>query len=374
VKKLATMLVAAVLCTGCVGSLLESGNEAPEVYRLAGASLQDRGEPLPLALAVAPPRASASLDTDRIAVVQPDSRFDYFSGVRWAEPAPQMLQQLLVRALAADGRFATVVAAPSRVPADLALDVELRSFEAVYAGGAGVPVVGVVDIVPPPQAEAMAKDLVARGYRVIKVKIGLDAQQDLQRVKSVRKAVGDGIRIRVDGNQGYDRATAMWVFARMEEVGLEWIEQPLPHWDLEGLQALCQRLDTPVAVDESVHTPEDAMRVIRTDAADVVNIKVTKCGGIDRSQKIAAVCAAAGIPCYVGGCIETHPGVAASVHFYAATPNIVSAAELRAESAYVDDVVVTPLVELDGAIALPKAPGLGVAVDEEKVARYRASF
>jgi cholesterol transport system auxiliary component len=126
-----------------MGSLLESGNEAPDVYRLAGASLQDRGEPLPLALAVAPPRASASLDTDRIAVVQPDSRFDYFAGVRWAEPAPQMLQRLLVRALAADGRFVTVVAAPSRVPADLALDVELRSFEAVYAGGAGVPVVSV---------------------------------------------------------------------------------------------------------------------------------------------------------------------------------------------------------------------------------------
>ncbi len=129
-KRLATMLVAAVLCTGCVGSLLESGNEAPEVYRLAGASLQDRGDPLPLALA-------------RIAVVQPDSRFDYFSGVRWAEPAPQMLQQLLVRSLAADGRFATVVAAPSRVPADLTVDVELRSFEAVYAGDAAGPRVSV---------------------------------------------------------------------------------------------------------------------------------------------------------------------------------------------------------------------------------------
>lgn len=137
------MLVAAVLCTGCMGSLLESGNEAPEVYRLAGVRLQDRGDPLPLALAVAPPRAAPSLDTERIAVVQPDSRFDYISGVRWAEPAPQMLQQLLVRALAADGRFATVVAAPSRVPADLTLDVELRSFEAVYAGSAGAPLVSV---------------------------------------------------------------------------------------------------------------------------------------------------------------------------------------------------------------------------------------
>jgi muconate cycloisomerase len=237
-----------------------------------------------------------------------------------------------------------------------------------------VPVVAVVDIVSPSQAEEMARERLSKGYRVIKVKIGVDARQDLQRVKAVRKAVGDGARIRVDGNQGYDRATAMGVFSRMEEIGLEWIEQPLAHWDLEGLHALCERLDTPVAVDESVHTPEDAMRVIRTGAADVVNIKVTKCGGIDRSQKIAAVCAAAGVPCYVGGCIETHPGVAASVHFYAATPNIVSSAELRAESAYVDDVAVSPLTEVDGAIVVPRGPGLGVTVDEEKVARYRASL
>lgn len=162
-KTLATMLVATVLCAGCVGSLLESDKEAPEVYRLAGVVLADRGEPLALALAVAPPRASAALDTERIAVVRPDSRFDYFSGVRWAESAPQMLQQLLVRALADDGRFATVVAAPSRVPADLTLDVELRSFEAVYAGEAGVPLVRVemqVTLVDVRKAKRLASFLV----------------------------------------------------------------------------------------------------------------------------------------------------------------------------------------------------------------------
>ena len=142
-KSLATMLLAALLCTGCMGSLLESSNEAPEVYRLVGVQPPDRGEPLSLALAVAPPRAAAALDTDRIAVVQPDSRFDYFAGIRWAESAPQMLQQLLVRALAADGRFVAVVAAPSRVPVDLTLDVELRSFEAVYGGDSGLPLARV---------------------------------------------------------------------------------------------------------------------------------------------------------------------------------------------------------------------------------------
>jgi len=168
VKTLATMLLAAVLCTGCVGSLLESGNEAPEIYRLAGVGLPDRGEPLPLALAVAPPRAAASLDTERIAVIQPDSRFDYFTGLRWAESAPQMLQQLLVRALVDDGRFATVVAAPSRVPADLTLDVELRSFEAVYTGDAGVPVVRVemqVTLVDARKAKRLASFVVRTDSR-----------------------------------------------------------------------------------------------------------------------------------------------------------------------------------------------------------------
>jgi cholesterol transport system auxiliary component len=163
VKTLATMLVAAALCTGCMGSLLESSNEPPEVYRLAGADLPDRGAPLLLALAVAPPRTAPSLDTERIAVIRPDSRFDYFSAVRWAESAPQMLQQLLVRALAADGRFATVVAAPSRVPADLALDVELRRFEAVYAGDAALPLVRVemqVTLVDARKAQRLASFVV----------------------------------------------------------------------------------------------------------------------------------------------------------------------------------------------------------------------
>lgn len=133
----------ALSMAGCAGSLLESNAEAPETYRLQGEALADRGERLPLALVVGRLRSSSSLETERIAVVQPDSRFDYYEGVRWSEPAPQMLQQQLVRALSADGRFATVVAAPSRVPVDLLLDVELRRFEAVQASPGATPVVRV---------------------------------------------------------------------------------------------------------------------------------------------------------------------------------------------------------------------------------------
>jgi len=159
------VLAALVLAlTGCAASLLESSAQAPDTYRLAGEALPDRGARLPLALGVARPGAAPALDTERVAVVQPDSRFDYVAGIRWSEPAPQMLQQQLVRALAADGRFDAVVATPSRVPADLLLDVELRRFEAVYATGGGPPEVRVemqVSLVDPRKARRIASAVVA---------------------------------------------------------------------------------------------------------------------------------------------------------------------------------------------------------------------
>lgn len=141
--RVALVLAAALACSACSGGLLKSNAEPPAVYRLSPTEVQHGGQPLELALVVARPRASAALDTDRLAVVQPGRGFDYFAGVRWAEPAPSMLQQLLVQALAADGRFATTVAAPSRVPTELLLDLELRRFEAVDAGEGHAPRVDV---------------------------------------------------------------------------------------------------------------------------------------------------------------------------------------------------------------------------------------
>jgi cholesterol transport system auxiliary component len=134
-KRIALLLVVSGLCTACVGSVLKSDNEAPDLYRLAApaASGGGAGPSLAQAITVARPRSVSSLDTDRIAVTTPGHGFDYLAGARWADTAPQMVQQLLVDTLMAEGRFATAVAAPSRVPTDLLLEVELRHFEAVYA-------------------------------------------------------------------------------------------------------------------------------------------------------------------------------------------------------------------------------------------------
>ncbi len=234
-----------------------------------------------------------------------------------------------------------------------------------------VPQVGVIGMVPEREAAETAVSLLKDGYRTLKVKIGGKAVDDARRVKAVREAAGEGPNIRVDGNCGYTRAEALRAFRLMEEADLEWIEQPLPGGDLEGMAELARRLDTPIAVDESVYTPADALRCIRAGAADVVNIKVAKCGGIYRSQKIAAVCEAAGVPCFLGGCIETGVGTAAAAHFYASTANVISAAEIHGSPFYVDDVITRPFVVKDGGIDLPDTPGLGVDVDDDKVDAYR---
>ena len=151
--RLATAVAVLVGCMlqGCTSNLLESQVPAPEVYRIGQAPTAADQERPPavsspaskLALTVARPRASRALDTDRIAVVPAPRRFDYYADVRWAEPAPQMLQQSLVAALEASARFSGVVAAPARAPSDLMLDVEVRHFEAVTSSPGAMPEVRV---------------------------------------------------------------------------------------------------------------------------------------------------------------------------------------------------------------------------------------
>jgi cholesterol transport system auxiliary component len=126
-----------------VGSVLRSDVDAPDRYRLEGPAAERGGAALPLSITVARPGSPLSLDTDRIAVATPGLGFDYLAGARWADPAPQMLQQLLVDALARDARFATAVAAPSRVPTDLMLDADIVRFEAAYSDVRSPPTVMV---------------------------------------------------------------------------------------------------------------------------------------------------------------------------------------------------------------------------------------
>ena len=142
-RRLAVVLLAALATAGCFGQVLKSGNEAPVRYRLDAPAAQPGGAQVPHSISVARPRAPMSLDTDRIAVATPGHGFDHLAGARWSDPAPQLLQSLLVAALSGDAHFAAAVAAPSRVPTDYSIDVGLTAFEARYADTDAAPTVVV---------------------------------------------------------------------------------------------------------------------------------------------------------------------------------------------------------------------------------------
>jgi L-alanine-DL-glutamate epimerase-like enolase superfamily enzyme len=237
-----------------------------------------------------------------------------------------------------------------------------------------IPLAFTIGLVSPEEAAERAVEYVSRGATTIKIKIGVHTAKDFSRVEAVRKAVGGDLSLRVDCNQGYSFEQALEVLPRLEALGLEWIEQPLASWDLEGMARLCSELETPVAADESVYTIYDAKRVVSMRSADVINVKLPKCGGLYRARGIASYCLGKGVPCFLGGCIETTPGTAAQAHFYVSTENVISAAEMEGPWRYKDDIVRERLGLEKGSIILPHGPGLGVEIDEERLEKYSAQF
>jgi len=212
-----------------------------------------------------------------------------------------------------------------------------------------------------------ALDAVSAGYSTIKMKISGDPFLDIEQVGAVRAAVGPDIHIRLDANQAYRAGDCLPVFKKLESFGLDYIEQPLPRWDLDGQAMLAAALDVPIMGDESCYTPQDVITLIRHKAVDIVNIKIMK-SGLARSQKIAAIAEAAGIPCMVGSMVELGVGTAAGVHFAIATPAVTYACELIGPAFLVDDVLEgNPYSRIPPSHSwpLPQGAGLGVALKPE---------
>lgn len=215
------------------------------------------------------------------------------------------------------------------------------------------------------------RQIIADGFRTVKVKVGKNAERDIALVNDIREVVresGEPVHIRLDANQGYDVPTAIRVIRDLEKTGeLEAVEQPVPKWDLFGLREIRDRVRTPIMIDETVFSPEDAMNAIRMGAADMINIKVCKVGGLYQSRRIASMADAAGMRCTVGSNLELGIGIAASLHFSASTPSVSMASDFTC-GAYLHDRDVTadsiiPRV-CAGHAPVGTEPGLGVVLKE----------
>jgi L-alanine-DL-glutamate epimerase-like enolase superfamily enzyme len=217
---------------------------------------------------------------------------------------------------------------------------------------------------------AAAERHVAAGIRTIKMKVGQDPRDDVERVRAVRAAVGDDVRIRIDANQGYDVATAVTVLRKLEDCDLEYIEQPVPRWNHGGMAHVRRATGVRVLADEAVHTPQDALNLIRTEAADLLAIKFVKTGGLVRARQIAAIGEAAGIDCVVISPFETQVGAAAGLHMALALPYGRHSHELTVFATQPEMARTGIQISRDMLVPSP-GPGLGVdsIMEIEPVAR-----
>ncbi len=218
-----------------------------------------------------------------------------------------------------------------------------------------------ISVNPPEQMAKDARDAVARGYDCLKVKVGADPALDTARLAAVRRAVGDKVCIRIDANQAWTPRQAVRILNEMQDKGLalELVEQPVPAADLEGLAYVTRNSWVPVMADESVFSPADAMRIFQARAADYVNIKLMKCGGLTNALRIAAAAEVYGVECMIGCMLEAKIAVNAAVEL-ACARSIITRVDLDGPVLCSVDPVEGGAQFDERVITVSDAPGMGI--------------
>lgn len=212
--------------------------------------------------------------------------------------------------------------------------------------------------------EEMARDAITainRGYDTLKVKVGVNPKLDVERLSEIRNAIGARAKLRIDANQAWKPQEAVRILNQMQEQGLdiELVEQPVIAHDIEGLKYVTERSYVPVLADESVFSPLDAMKIIQSGAADLINIKLMKCGGITPALKIADAASIMGVECMLGCMLEAKVSVNAAVHV-ACARSIITKIDLDGPVLCSEDPIIGGSIFDEKDITVSKAPGLGI--------------
>jgi muconate cycloisomerase len=220
------------------------------------------------------------------------------------------------------------------------------------------------------EAERVLSQNLHRGF---KIKLGSRAiEKDIEHVSNIAKAIAGRGTLRIDANQAWDELTATKAIAALETIGVTLIEQPLIKTNLEGMARLSWRFDVAIMADEAVATPHDAFAFAKHHAADVVALKIAKAGGLFATKTVASIAATAGLALYGGTMLEGSIGTIASLHAFTSLPQTFPfGTELFGPLLLQDDIVQERPTYSNFSIAVPNKPGLGVAIDEDKLAHYR---
>ena len=202
-----------------------------------------------------------------------------------------------------------------------------------------------------------------QGFETLKIKVGKDPAVDIERIKAIYAAVNERALIRLDANQGWTPKQTVSVLRALEDSGvqLELVEQPVRGDDIEGMKYVTERIHTPVMADESSFGPKEAIELIRTRAADIINIKLMKTGGISNAIKIADIAGIYGVNCMIGCMLESSIGVAAAAHIAVAKASVITKVDLDTPALGEYDPVTSGVQFNNSEIKITDLPGLGIS-------------
>jgi muconate cycloisomerase len=220
---------------------------------------------------------------------------------------------------------------------------------------------------------AEAEEMIgARRHNVFKLKIGKrSVKEDLAHVAAIAAAIGDRSSIRVDVNQAWSLADARRGLAGLQAIGVDLAEQPIRIGSLAALRSLTERTEIAIMADEQLNGPADALAVAAAQAADVFAVKIGQSGGLKRAAEVVAIGEAAGIGLYGGTMLEAGVSTAAAVQLFSTVEHLDWGTELFGPLLLKDEILERPIAYRDFCVHLPEGPGLGVALDADKVDFYR---
>jgi muconate cycloisomerase len=219
------------------------------------------------------------------------------------------------------------------------------------------------------EAEAM---LSLRRHNIFKLKIGArPLTEDIAHVAAIKHALGDRAAVRVDVNMAWSETDAARGMAALADAGCELVEQPVA--SSSALARLVRRFPVALMADESLTGPESAFEIARVHGADVFAVKIEQSGGLFAAQRVAAIADAAGIGLYGGTMLEGGVGTVASAHVFSTFPNLQWGTELFGPLLLTEEILAAPLAYQDFELSVPSGPGLGITLDEDRLAFFRRS-
>lgn len=226
-----------------------------------------------------------------------------------------------------------------------------------------------VSIDHPEKMASDAKEIIDRGFQIIKVKLGGSYEDDLTRMKTIRKAVGDNVPIRIDANQGWDKETAIRLLQAFEKFNIQHCEEPVNKRKYNELPSICRETSIPIMADESCFDHIDGKKLIDLKACQRFNIKLGKSSGIFKALKVINQAENAGLSMQVGGFLESRLGFTASAHL-ALCSDMIKFYDFDTPLMFEKDPVKGGIIyEQGGVVKVPEAPGLGAWVEETELSK-----